>query len=290
LRGKDGDYRWFLTHSVPIVSEEGKIVRWFGTHTDVTEQRSADEEHRRAEKLSAAAQLASSLAHEINNPLQSLTNLLALISYRFATDKTGRGISALAEKELSRITHITKHMLALSRDTVAPTMVKLPEVLEDGLELLAPKLMAKHVQVERRYEYQEEIEGFPGELRQLFARLIDNAVEALPPEGKIILHVSVCRDWKKADRRQIRVVIADNGTGIQSQLLKEIFVPFRTTKERRGTGLGLWVAKNIITRHRGSIRLRSCDRPGRSGTCVAVLLPERSTQHSSKSSVAFVGT
>ena len=215
--------------------------------------------------------MAASLAHEINNPLQALTNLVALISHRLADDKNGSGIAGMANKELERIAHITKHMLALRRDTPTLSSLNLPDALDDAIESLTPELVAKHIQVDRRYECSRQIEGFPGEVRQLFTSLIANAAEA--SATKITIHVSSSRNWR-SNGESIRVVVADNGTGIAPNLVTKIFDPFATSKERRGAGLGLWVVKNIVSRHRGRIRFRTSTQPGKEGTSFAVFFPQ----------------
>jgi len=254
----------------PLVDAQGRIVGASKIARDITDRKRAEETQRRAEQLAASAEMASNLAHEINNPLQALTNLVALISHLLEDDKNGSGIAAMANKELERITHITKHMLALRRDTLTLASLNLPDILEDALESLTPELVAKHIEVERRYECSGHIEGFPGEMRQLFTCLIANAAEARPT--KITIHVSSSRNWRSG-RENIRVVIADNGTGIAPNLVSNIFDPFATTKERRGAGLGLWVVKNIVSRHHGRIRFRTSTRSGKEGTSFAVFLP-----------------
>jgi PAS domain S-box-containing protein len=264
-----------IVNFCPLRNARGEIDGVVTTFDDISDRKRAEETQRRAEQLAASAEIAASLAHEINNPLQSLTNLVALISYQLADDKTGSSIAGMANKELKRIAHITKHMLALRRDTLTPASLNLTEILDDALEFLTPELVVKHIEVERRYECSRHIEGFPGEMRQLFTCLIANAAEARPT--KITIHVSSSRNWKSGGEN-IRVVIADNGTGIAPNLVTQIFDPFATTKERRGAGLGLWVVNNIVTRHRGRIRLRTSARPGQAGTSFAVFLPQKAEQ------------
>lgn len=217
------------------------------------------------------------------------TNLLALISYRLADDKNGSQIAALANQELERVIHITKHMLALRRDTLSPIPLEVTEILEDVLEFLGPTLAANHVKVKRKYECSQQIEAFPGKMRQLFTCLIANAAEA--GATKITLHVASYPN-RKSGREDIRVVVADNGTGIQANLASQIFDPFSTTKERRGTGLGLWTVKNIVMRHRGRIRFRTTTRPGQVGTSFAVFLPQKAEriQLSAQADAATVTT
>jgi PAS domain S-box-containing protein len=270
-RAKDGRLLNISLTVSPIVDAQGRIVGASKVARDITDRKRAEETERRAEQLAASAEMAASLAHEINNPLQALTNLVALISHRLADDKNGYGVAGMANKELERITHITKHMLALRRDTRTLSSLSLPEILDDAIESLAPELVAKHIEIERRYDCSRQIEGFPGELRQLFTSLIANSVEARPT--KITIRVSCSHNWKSGGE-SIRVVVADDGTGIAPELVTKIFDPFATSKERRGAGLGLWVAKNIVSRHHGRIRFRTSTRRGKGGTSFAVFFPE----------------
>ena len=256
-----------LKHADGHVIGAAKIVR------DITERKRTTEALLRTEKMAATGQLAATIAHEINNPLQGLTNLLSLIAYKTSLDDNTRQLVSLAEGELSRISHIARQTLALYRETTTPVPTKITEVLEDVLEVFAMRMRSTQVKLERRYEFTGELPGFPAELRQLFANVITNALEATKEKGRVYVHVAPWREKKKPERAGVRVLIADNGTGIPSELRRRIFDPFVTTKAEKGTGLGLWVAKAIVGKHEGSIRFRSSSSPVRSGTVISIFLP-----------------
>jgi signal transduction histidine kinase len=242
---------------------------------DITEQKRAEEALRRAEKMGATGQLAASIAHEINNPMQSLTNLLALIGYKTTIDADTRRLVQLAEAELSRMSHIARQMLSFYRESATPVKVKPTEILDEVLELSVLRMRANQVKLQRRYDFNGEIEAYPVELRQLFANLLTNAIEAIGHKGQVMVHVAPWREPNGAGRRGVRVVISDTGPGIPPDVRARIFEPFFTTKAERGTGLGLWVVKGIIAKHGGSIRARTRCGRGRTGTIFSVFLPSQ---------------
>jgi PAS domain S-box-containing protein len=253
----------------PIKNESGMIVGAAKIARDITKQKRAEEALRRAEKMGATGQLAASIAHEINNPMQSLTNLLALIGYKTSIDRDTRRLVQLAETELSRMSHIARQMLSFYRESATPVKVKPTEILDEVLELSVLRLRANEVRLQRRYEFDGEIEGYPVELRQLFANLLTNAIEAIGHKGQVLIHVTPWREPAGQRRRGVRILISDSGPGIRP----EVRNPFFTTKAERGTGLGLWVVKGIIGKHGGSIRVRTRYGRERTGTALSVFLP-----------------
>lgn len=257
----------------PVRDASGKVVGASKIVRDITDRKRTEEALRRAEKLAATGQLAASIAHEINNPMQALTNLIALICYKTSLDETTRQLATLAETEVRRMSHIVRQMLSFYRESSRPVGVKITEVLEDVIELFVMRMRANQIKLERRYEFTGEVYGFPVELRQLFANLIGNAVEAIGAKGQIHIHVAPWHEPARPERRGVRIVIADNGPGVKRELHNRVFEPFFTTKAEKGTGLGLWVVKGIVTRHEGTIRMRSSTAEPRSGTIFSVFLP-----------------
>jgi len=257
----------------PVRDNTGQVIGAAKIARDISDRKRADEELRRAEKLAAAGQLAASIAHEINNPMQSLTNLLSLIGYRTSLDDDTRRLVSLADAELARMAHITRQMLSFYRQSSVPVPVKVTEVMEDVLELFVVRMRSNDIKLKRRYEFAEHIQAFPSELRQLFANLVSNAMEAIGRGGQIQIRIAPGRDWTAPERSGVRIVIADNGSGIADNLRGRIFDAFVTTKAEKGTGLGLWVVRGIIAKHSGVIRVRSSARPKRSGTVFSVFLP-----------------
>ena len=257
----------------PLKDENGKIIGAAKIARDITERKRTQEALRQAEKLAATGQLAASIAHEINNPLQALTNLLALVAYKSSLDSNTRELVAMAEAELGRMSHIVRQMLSFYRESLTPASVKITEVMEDVLELFVMRMHANEIRVERRYQFTGEIQGFRGELQQLFANLISNAIEAIGEKGQLQIHIAPVRESAFPEREGVRVLISDSGRGIKPEAREHIFKPFFTTKPEKGTGLGLWVVKTVVSRHEGSIRMRSSTAPGRTGTLFSVFLP-----------------
>ena len=273
---KDGE-RIFVSLTVsPVKDATGRIVGAAKIVRNITDRKRSEDALRRAEKMAATGQLAASIAHEINNPLQALSNLLALVSYRASLDDETRRLVGLAQSELGRVAHIARQMLSFYRESPAPIPVKLTELLEDVLELFGARARANEIRIERQYESTGEVHGYPVELRQLFTNLIANAMESMGTRGRLRIRVAPAVERGAGRRRGMRVTVADNGAGIPAEVRPRIFDPFFTTKSTKGTGLGLWVVQGIVTTHAGSLRLRS--RTGaRSGTVVSVFLPAESS-------------
>jgi len=279
LRGADGNFRLFLTLALPVRDAHGKIVRWFGTNTDVTDQRRSEEALRQTEKLAATGRLAASIAHEINNPLEAVTNLVYLA--RIQPSNLEKYLK-LADQELERIAQITKNTLGFYRDTASPAPVDISEILEEVVALYSRKLNFKRIRLQSEYGDRIVVEGFPGEIRQIFANLLSNAIEAMSEKGR--LRIGAKQVHGRGNLTAIpgvRITFLDNGTGIPPERIKKIFEPFYTTKKDVGTGLGLWLTLGLVAKHHGQLRVRSSVRPGRTGTAFSLFLPE-SQEDSSK--------
>jgi PAS domain S-box-containing protein len=270
LRRKDGMYRDFLTLAVPVRDSHGKIVRWFGTNTDITAQRRAEEALRESEKLAATGRLAASIAHEINNPLEALANLLFLAKRQ---PEKSTAFLVTAEQELDRIAEITKHTLGFYRDTSTAVKMSVADIANGVLALYDRKLRFKKISVKKRFSSDTEICGFPGEIRQILANLVVNAIEAMPAEGQLQIKISPSRAWSGSGESGVRFTILDNGAGIAPEHLQKVFEPFYTTKKDVGTGLGLWLTQNLVRKHAGSIQVRSATLPTRSGTAFTIFFP-----------------
>jgi PAS domain S-box-containing protein len=272
LRGADGTFRQFLTRAVPIRNEEGRVVRWFGTNTDITEQLRSEENLRQTEKLAATGRLAASIAHEINNPLEAVTNLIYLARKQPVNSER---YLRLADEELDRIAQITKNTLGFYRDSASPTKVNVSEILREVLVLYSRKIEFKQISLICDAGNEIEIVAYPGEVRQIFANLIANAIDALSEAGVLRIRASnACRRAGVAERG-VRITFLDNGSGISPSDLQKIFKPFYTTKKDTGTGLGLWLVHSLVEKHRGSLQVRSCIEPGKTWTAFSVFLPER---------------
>jgi len=253
-------------NATPVRDSSGNVTMAVVTVEDITAMKQAEESLRTSEKLAAVGRMAGTLAHEINNPLDAVNNLVYLLSQDSKLDEHGRECVQLLQRELEHIQQIVANTLSFYRDSSSPVQVNLSQVLDSVLTLDARKIDRKRLQVRKRIEGNAAVMGFPGELRQVFLNLVTNAVEATPDRGTLRIHIFPSSHWQKEKVRGVRVVIADNGHGISPEHRSKLFQPFFTTKGEQGTGLGLWVSQGIVRKHQGEIRLRSTTRFGRSGT------------------------
>jgi PAS domain S-box-containing protein len=257
----------------PIKDAKGQVIGASKIARDITQRRREEEKLRLVEKLAAAGRLAATIAHEINNPLEAVTNLLYLAHHSSEQEQV-RDLLHKAEQELRRVSHITRQTLGFYRDTSASVSFKLSDAIDDVLALYSGKLSNKQINVCRQYRWDGEITAQRDEIVQVLANLISNALDASLPGGRIVLRVSRARDWKSRAER-VRIAVADQGSGIEPKHLFMLFEPFFTTKKDVGTGLGLWVCHEIVKKHGGWIRVRSSTRAGRRGTVFSILLPAR---------------
>jgi signal transduction histidine kinase len=233
----------------------------------------AQEALRLSEKLAVTGRLAASIAHEINNPLESVTNLLYLLRSESSPDRRATYLEQ-AEQELARVTEITKHTLRYYREPNKPIQVDVSAVLDSILALYKPRLLAAEVTVHKQVRATNTfVCANPGELRQILANLIGNALDAMRMGGRLRLRISLERDWKTAGGQQLNLTIADTGSGIDPNLLPTIFQPFVTTKGETGTGLGLWVIQELAGKNGWTVRVRSSIDAAHRGTVFSILIP-----------------
>jgi PAS domain S-box-containing protein len=269
---KDGSVMEALVSGAPIHNTTGPEKEFIGVIADSTELKLAKEALIRTEKLSAAGRLAASIAHEINNPLEAVTNLLYLA--RSNRDQTQEFL-ALADEELARVTHLTKQTLGFYRDAGAPQAVDISAVVEGVLSIYQSKLKGKQISVVKDLQADKAINTVAGEVRQVLSNLVANAIDASPTKGVITIRTKNARA-KGTGASGIRITVADNGSGIDAASKGKIWEPFFTTKKDVGTGLGLWVSKQIVEKHAGSIRFRS----NKNGTLFVIFLPYMVTAQS----------
>lgn len=257
LPGMDSNPRTWLSNFYPVRTG-GDHVRWVGAVVvDATQRKLSEELLRKTEKLAATGRLAASIAHEINNPLEAVTNLLYLLHQQPCLDTEALQYADLAQQEIARVSHITQQTLRFYRQSSLPVRLNLCELLDSVLTLYQGRLYSASVEVDRRYRGSSEVLAFSGELRQLFANLIGNAADAMPKGGRLILSVRPSCAWNDPEVFGLRITVADTGHGMTEAVRKRIFDAFFTTKESTGTGLGLWVSAEIIAKHQGIIRVRS---------------------------------
>ncbi|MGA7559205.1 MAG: ATP-binding protein [Terriglobales bacterium] len=272
---KDGTCCPVLLSVSPLRNARGEIVGASAIARDISAEKQSEEAIRRSEKLATAGRLAASIAHEINNPLEAVINLLYLARH----DST-HAVEYLtqAEQEVGRVARLAQQTLGFVRDTSSPGSMDPATIMDEILQLYSRKLDGRKIHVTRRYRDRCRVSGHSGELRQLLANLLVNAVEAMPTGGSLHVRVAAGRNWSDG-RDGVRITVADNGSGISRKNLRQIFEPFFTTKKDTGTGLGLWVSHGIVQKHGGSIRVRSrADgrETGRStGTVFSIFIPQR---------------
>ncbi len=239
---------------------------------DVTEQKKATAALLQTEKLAAVGRLAASIAHEINNPLESVTNLLYLA--RSSGDlKQAQEYLETAERELRRVSVITNQTLRFYKQSTKPKAVGCQDLFESVLSIYQGRLVNARVFVEKRKRAKAPVLCFEDEIRQVLNNLIGNAIDALHAKGgRLLLRSREATDWRTG-RRGLVLTVADTGAGMSPQVLTKMYDAFFTTKGIGGTGLGLWVSQEIVARHQGSLRARSSEREGRSGTVFQLFLP-----------------
>ena len=250
--------------------EERQIAAFIA---DLTMQKKSEEVLRRTEKLTVAGRLAASIAHEINNPLEAITNCLFLLS-KESLPADARTYLALAQDELNRVSQITVQTLRFYRGSTHPSSTNLHELMETVLTLLDSRMRRQEITVAREFGEVPALVVHDGEIRQVLANLVGNAIDALGRGGRITLRSSRSRDWTTG-AQGVRISVADDGTGMSAETLGRIFEPFFSTKGITGTGLGLWISREIVGKHGGRLMARSRERregtPG--GTVFSLFLP-----------------
>jgi len=251
---------WFDLYAFRIGRPEDRHVAVL--FTNITERKQVEKALLRSEKLAAVGQMAVAMAHELNNPLAAMTNLLFITKTVEGLPEAALRLLETADLELRRMAHITRQSLGFYRESTAPALTSVEAVLESTVELLKSKISAKHAVIEKQWNGEVQVTAVAGELRQVFSNLLVNSLDAIHEGGTIKVRTS-------ANCRYVRVTVADNGKGISASVRQHIFEPFFTTKGITGAGLGLWISKEIIERHGGRIQIHS---EVNRGTVVSVLL------------------
>src|SRR5215472_10469850 len=267
-----GKTRWLCSHGQVIEDRKGRVARILGITSDVTERRHEEEALRRSEKLAAAAKLAATIAHEMNNPLEALTNLLYLTRQDDGIKQETQELLRLADEQLSRVNYIAKQTLGFYGELTAQA-VDVVEAMENTLVMHQSRIAAKQVCIEKRYECDGMVRALAGELRQAFSTLLANAIDASPAGAELILRIQPDTLSDDKHTRAVRIEVEDFGPGIPPAVQPHIFEPFFTTKSYVGTGLGLWITKQIAQKRGGRIEFRSSCEPGKNGTCFSLILP-----------------
>ncbi|HEX3987634.1 MAG TPA: ATP-binding protein [Acidobacteriaceae bacterium] len=277
----DGRCKWIHAFGRTAYDADGGPLRFDGVTQDITQlkqtqgaRQRAEEALIRAEKLALVGRLAATISHEINNPLESVTNLLYLLEQE-ATGDAAKMYCQTAQAELARVSHIVTHTLRFNRQGNVAGEESLSELLDSALAIYEARLRHSGITLRRDYRDAPRVCCFGAELRQVFANLIGNAFDATRGPGSLVLRTRRQNHGRTAEPG-VRITIADTGHGIPPATKARLFEPFFTTKGDSGTGLGLWVSREILNKHHASIRLHSCTQPGRSGTVFSIWIPQAS--------------
>jgi two-component system, NtrC family, sensor kinase len=269
----------FFRLSIDSIVSEGEFTGSIFIVAETTKQKLAEQALLISERLAATGRLAHTIAHEINNPLEAVTNLVYLVQRSIDQPKVARPYIDLAAEELARVSRIARQILSFNRESSSPVDIRMGELIDDVLALNNRAIVEKGLTIRKDFHAPALIQGFPAQLRQVFSNIVRNAVEASFQGGEIRIKISAGNLGRTRDEPAVRVTIADHGVGISSENLKRIFDAFFTTKDLKGSGVGLWLSSSIVQEHGGTIRARSCSQLSRSGTCLSVLLPCRSIRN-----------
>jgi signal transduction histidine kinase len=255
--GKPGRPWSWLVSAYPVRTMPSQ-VRWVGIIVlDASDRKRSEEALRRTEKLAVTGRLAASIAHEINNPLEAITNLLFLLRSFEDLPESAQRYLAMTENEVRRVSEITQQTLRFYRQPTQPARSSMADLLDSVISLYQSRLNALDVHVERDYDPALTLFCFAGEIRQVMANLIGNSIDASEAGGRLVVRARRSHDWMNAKQSGVRISVADTGTGMDREVRQHIFEAFFTTKESTGTGLGLWVSQEIILKHHGRMRVRS---------------------------------
>jgi len=268
----DGTWCWLAGRGAIEYDSTGEPLRMIGMVMDISSRKRTEEALRKSEKLAAAGRLAATIAHEINNPLEAVTNLIYLAKAHNPPEACGR-LLEMADHELQRIGHITRQTLGFYRETTVPAPLEVSEIVKSVVQFLQGKVESRQVSIRIEADKPVYAHGVSGELRQVFSNLVRNAIDASPAGSRIRIRLKQIGD-------DAQITIADQGAGIAVEARTQIFEPFFTTKKDIGNGLGLWVSKQIVEKHGGSIRFRSRTAADRSGTVFVVHLDHSGSSNS----------
>jgi PAS domain S-box-containing protein len=295
LAARPGERRAWSVNYSPLFDEQGKVRAISTASIEITDQKRAEAALVQSEKLAAVGRLASSISHEINNPLEAITNLLYIIA---SDDQLAEGLKtyvAMAQSELSRVSQIVTQTLRFHRQAVAPTLVTARELVNAVIQLYTGRLSNSNIVVDARYYSNTRVRCFENDVRQVLNNLIANAIDAMRTGGRLLIRAhdavdqmqdgvtlpgtpawqfpSENRGWTAAGRKGVRITIADTGCGMTPQTMARAFEPFFTTKDLNGTGLGLWISAGIVERHQGRLRVRSNADPEKHYSVFSLFLP-----------------
>jgi PAS domain S-box-containing protein len=276
LPTRPGENRFWNVSYSPIYNTDGIVEAIAAVILEVTTQKKAEAALIQSEKLAAVGRLASSISHEINNPLEAITNLLYLIALSRDLPDGVRHYVQIAQSELSRVCQIATQTLRFHRQAVRATYVSAADLVDAVLNLYHGRLTNSSIHVEAAYSTSTTILCFENDIRQVLNNLIANAIDAMRQGGRLVVRAHDATDYSPEypnGRPGIRITIADTGHGMSQTVRERLFEPFYTTKDLNGTGLGLWISAGIVNRHQGRLTFRSTEHPVHHGTVFSLFLP-----------------
>ena len=273
---KDGDIREVSITISPIRGSKGEIIGASKIARDISDRKKVERLVLQAEKIATTGRMAASTAHEINNPLASVLNLIFLARQDDVSKQDMQKYLITAESELERVSHIARQTLGFYRDAETLSDVHLQDQVDNVLSIYRSRFLSQGIKVESNFDDQPKIRVHSGEIIQIFSNVVSNAIDAMPRGGRLSISSTVAREHEGGDGLQ--TVVTDTGKGIPFQNLGQVFEPFFTTKGSLGNGLGLWIARQLVERHGGQIYISSCTEPGNSSTTVSIYLPFNSTE------------
>jgi len=272
---KGGELRAVSITISPIRNSRGEVIGASKIARDVSDRKKVERMAIEAEKIATTGRMAAAIAHEINNPLASVLNLVFLARQEGVSKQDLQNYLATAEGELERVSHIARQTLGYYRETGSPSEVQLHRLIEEVLSVYRNRLLAYNIVVEATFNDLRKISVRRGEIVQVLSNVVSNAIDAMPRGGKLSISTT---QLAKSDHDGLQIAINDTGCGIRREHLGRVFEPFFTTKGSLGTGIGLWVARQLVERHGGQISLSSSTDAGDSGTGVTIYLPYRGAQ------------
>ena len=274
----DGTHRWFNAHGRCALAPDGSPLRFPGVAIDITDRKQSEEALVRTEKLAAVGRLASSIAHEINNPLESVVNLLYLIEATVLLDaEEAQKYARIAQQEIGRVSQIATQTLRFFKQSTGASNAQIDDLLGSVLALYQGRLANSNIAVVHEIPPGIAVRCFEGEIRQVLNNLVGNAIDAMRQGGRLVVRARWARGVSSevsSGRPGVRITICDNGEGMSRKTVQRIFEPFFTTKGIMGTGLGLWVTLGIVQKHEGRLQVRSSQGETGHGTVFSLFLPE----------------
>ncbi|HVT99341.1 MAG TPA: PAS domain S-box protein [Acidobacteriaceae bacterium] len=254
----------------PIRNHLGEVIGASKIARDVSDRKKVERLAIEAEKIATTGRMAAAIAHEINNPLGSVLNLIFLARQEGISPQEVQSYLATAEGELERVSHIARQTLGYYRDTGSPSEIHLHGLVENVLSVYRNRVVAHNITLEASFNDLRKIRVRPGEIVQVLSNVVSNAIDAMPQGGRLSIRTT---QTTKGEQEGLYLIIGDTGKGIRREHIGRVFEPFFTTKGNLGTGIGLWVAKQLVERHGGQISISSSTERDDSGTVVTIFLP-----------------